>query len=58
MEVIRDIIPYELGGRVDLSFLADGLCCQLEIPAEWQSNSTRSSDAVNGAGQTTVIKSA
>ena len=34
MEVIRDLIPYELGGRVDLTFPADGLCCRLEIPAE------------------------
>ena len=34
LEVIRDLIPYELGGRVDLTFPADGLCCRLEIPAE------------------------
>ena len=33
MEVIRDLIPYELGGGVDLTFPADGLCCRLEIPA-------------------------
>ena len=48
MEVIRDVIPYELGGRVDLSFPADGLCCRLEIPAEWLSNGTRSCGTVNG----------
>jgi PAS domain S-box-containing protein len=40
-EVIRDLIPYELGGRVDLTFAADGLRCYLEIPAEWLSTSTR-----------------
>ena len=34
MEVIRDLISHKLGGRVDLTFGADGLCCQLEIPAE------------------------
>ena len=51
MEVIRDLIPYELGGRVDLSFPADGLCCRLEIPAEWLSNGTRTCGTVNGAGQ-------
>jgi two-component sensor histidine kinase len=34
IEVIRDLIPYELGGGVDLNFPADGLCCRLEIPAE------------------------
>ena len=46
MEVIRDVIPYELGGRVDLTFPADGLCCRFEIPVEWLSNGT-----VNGAGR-------
>ena len=45
------LIPYELGGRVDLTFPADGLCCRLEIPAEWLSNGTRSCGTVNGAGQ-------
>ena len=50
MEVIRDVIPYELGGRVDLSFPTDGLCCRLEIPAQWLSNGTRSCGTVNGAG--------
>ena len=34
MEVIRDLIPYELGGTVDLAFASDGLRCRLEIPAE------------------------
>jgi hypothetical protein len=51
MEVIRDLIPYELGGRVDLAFTVDGLCCRLEIPAEWLSNGTRLFGVVSGAGQ-------
>ena len=51
MEVIRDLIPYELGGRVDLSFPTDGLRCRLEIPEEWLSNGTRSGGMVNGAGR-------
>ena len=51
MKVIRDVIPYELGGRVDLTFPTDGLCCRLEIPAEWLSNDTRTCGTVNGAGQ-------
>jgi PAS domain S-box-containing protein len=51
MEVIRDVVPYELGGRVDLTFPADGLFCRLEIPAEWLSNGTRSCGTVNGAGR-------
>ena len=41
MEVIRDLIPYELGGKSDLVFSADGLRCRLEIPEEWLSNGTR-----------------
>ena len=35
VEVIRDLIPYELGGTVDLAFASDGLRCRLEIPAGW-----------------------
>jgi len=35
MEVIRDLIPYELGGTVDLAFAPDGLRCRLEVPASW-----------------------
>jgi two-component sensor histidine kinase len=50
-EVIRDVIPYELGGRVDLSFPTGGVCCRLEIPAGWLSNGTQSCSAVNGAGR-------
>ncbi len=33
--VIRDLIPYELGGAVDLSFAAEGVRCTLRIPAGW-----------------------
>jgi PAS domain S-box-containing protein len=33
--VIRELLPYELGGTVDLVFAADGVRCKLEIPAEW-----------------------
>ena len=35
--VIRDLIPYELGGAVDYDFAPDGVCCKLEIPARWLS---------------------
>jgi PAS domain S-box-containing protein len=34
VSIIRDLIPRELGGTVDLSFTPDGVCCQLEIPVE------------------------
>jgi PAS domain S-box-containing protein len=29
--LIRDLIPYELGGTVDLTFPSDGACCKIEI---------------------------
>jgi hypothetical protein len=30
--LIRDLIPYELGGTVDLTFPSDGARCKIEIP--------------------------
>ena len=33
--VIRDLIPYELGGTVDLVHARDGVRCKVEIPAHW-----------------------
>jgi PAS domain S-box-containing protein len=33
--VVREVIPFELGGAVDLAFDGDGLRCRLEIPADW-----------------------
>jgi two-component sensor histidine kinase len=33
--VIRDLIPYELGGTVDLSFAPEGVRCILGIPGGW-----------------------
>jgi two-component sensor histidine kinase len=32
--LIRDLIPHELGGRVDLVFATDGVSCTIEIPLE------------------------
>jgi len=34
---IRDLIPYEFGGSVDLVLEPDGARCRLELPAEWLS---------------------
>jgi two-component sensor histidine kinase/integral membrane sensor domain MASE1 len=31
-DLIRDLIPYELGGTVELAFPREGVCCQIEIP--------------------------
>jgi PAS domain S-box-containing protein len=30
--LIRDLIPHELGGTVDLTFASDGLSCRIEFP--------------------------
>ena len=38
ISVIRELIPFELGGIVDLTFASDGLQCRLEIPADWLSS--------------------
>jgi two-component sensor histidine kinase/integral membrane sensor domain MASE1 len=32
--VIGDLIPYELGGKVDLAFARSGLKCRVEIPSD------------------------
>jgi PAS domain S-box-containing protein len=34
LSLIRDLIPHELGGTVDLTFPSDGACCKIEIPLE------------------------
>jgi two-component sensor histidine kinase len=39
--VIRNLVPYELGGSVDYVLAADGVRCTLEIPAKWMSDSIR-----------------
>jgi PAS domain S-box-containing protein len=36
--IIRELLPYELGGTVDLSFAPGGVKCRLEIPADWVSS--------------------
>ena len=33
--IIRELIPFELGGTVDLVFASEGIGCRLEIPAHW-----------------------
>ena len=32
MEVIRDLLPYELDGKVDLAFASEGVQCRFDIP--------------------------
>ena len=50
MSVIRDLIPYELGGSVDLMFGAEGVHCELKIPSDWLGSGNRPSRPVNGLG--------
>jgi PAS domain S-box-containing protein len=33
--IIRELLPHELGGTVDLAYPRDGVLCRLEVPAEW-----------------------
>jgi len=33
--VIKELIPYELGGIVDLAFAPEGVRCRFEIPRKW-----------------------
>ena len=49
--VIRDLIPYELGGTVDYILAADGVRCKFAIPAKWLRRRTNQHDAFNEAGQ-------
>jgi PAS domain S-box-containing protein len=35
---IRELIPYEFGGAVDLVLASDGVRCRVELPADWLSN--------------------
>jgi PAS domain S-box-containing protein len=46
--VVREMIPYELGGTVDYVFAPAGVRCKLEIPARWLSIETRQT-ALDGA---------
>ena len=32
--LIRNLIPHELGGAVDLVFAPDGVSCKIEVPLE------------------------
>ena len=38
MNTIRDLIPYEFGGKVDFTFAREGVWCRVELPADWLSS--------------------
>ena len=45
--VIRDLIPYELGGAVEYELAHEGCRCRLEIPGEWLSTFARARSTLN-----------
>ena len=47
--VIEDLIPYELGGAVDLAFAADGVRCTIAIPGRWIATGDRPGVAPSGS---------
>ena len=52
--IIRELIPYEFGGSVDLAFASDGVCCKIDIPIK-----SIPSQAVSGPdGEITTMLSA
>jgi PAS domain S-box-containing protein len=42
--VVHELVPYELGGSVDLVHAPEGVSCKLQIPAHWLSASNRPGD--------------
>ena len=43
VSLIRDLIPQELGGSVDLEFASGGVCCKMEIPLGPRASNTQAS---------------
>jgi two-component sensor histidine kinase len=35
---IRDLVPYEFGGKVELVLAPEGVRCRLELPSDWFGN--------------------
>jgi two-component sensor histidine kinase len=48
--VIRELIPYELGGTVDYLLAPAGVACLLEIPAKWLRDETMGQQDMSGHG--------
>jgi two-component system, chemotaxis family, CheB/CheR fusion protein len=47
--IVRELIPFELGGTVDLDFASDGLRCRLEIPSNGVRRTGPASDGSRGS---------
>jgi two-component sensor histidine kinase len=49
--VIRDLIPYELGGSVDYVLAPEGVRCRVEVPAKWLRNGASRPAAMRSTGR-------
>ena len=45
MSLIREAIPYELGGTAELAITPEGVRCEMEIPVDWFDKSSRPCDS-------------
>jgi len=54
MSTICDLIPYEFGGRVDLTLDLEGVRCRVELPAHWFSKDEPVSEATARASPRTA----
>ena len=45
---IRDLIPYEFDGTVNLVFAPEGVRCRLKLPADWLSDAANPYDPNSG----------
>jgi hypothetical protein len=53
--VINDLIPYELGGKVDFDYSRTGVRCRLEIPAKWMINARQPAESSKWVGSAQPI---
>jgi PAS domain S-box-containing protein len=53
--IIRDLIPFELGGKVELVFALKGIRCQLEIPADWVNRDKQTTGELGISGSAQLV---
>ena len=44
--IVRELIPFELGGTAEITYASEGVQCRLEIPAEWVNPRSSSNEVV------------
>src|SRR5262249_44332604 len=54
---VSELIPYELGGSVDLMHLTEGVRCELQIPAHWLSAGNRQESLQSTSRRTPAVRS-